>query len=286
MKTIYNYLDMRKIFIIAGGIFFGTIASLYVISLRPSTSRIKNSIRSIHETISQKSLPTPTATPLPDFCITAPVLFYHHIQPFDKAEDQNQKNLTVTPENFAGHIRYLTQKGYTLVPIEKIVDSLLSRKNPGKVAAIVLDDGYVNNYTYAFPIAKRYSVPINVAMVTGFASSYNQLSWGQIKIMADSGLIYMLNHSWSHQSLHQDNKDTIFKQVTVAQEQLEKHIPNSRKIFIYPYGRVGETVINVLKDQQFDAAFTDKKGVEHCLSQRYTLPRLRTGNFSLTVHGL
>ncbi len=230
--------------------------------------------------------PTYTPTPIPDFCIDAPVLFYHHIQPFDNAEDDNQRNLTVAPGNFESHIHYLKAKGYTLVSLEKIVDSLLSRTDPGKVAAIILDDGYVNNYSYAYPIAKRNDVPINIGMVTGFASSYNQLSWGQIKIMHDSGFIHFYNHSWSHQSLHGTNTDTIFKQVTVAQEQLEKRIPGSRKIFIYPYGRTGETVINILAEQKFDAAFTDRKGTKHCLSDRYILPRLRTGNFHLSVHGL
>ncbi|KXK09418.1 MAG: Polysaccharide deacetylase [Microgenomates bacterium OLB23] len=108
------------------------------------------------------------------------------------------------------------------MPLAHIVDALLKKQKIGKVAAIVLDDGYVNNYSYAYPIAKRNNVHINIAMVTGFASSYNQLSWNQIQIMEKYGFIHFLNHSWSHQSLHGTNTETILKQVTVAQEQLEK----------------------------------------------------------------
>lgn len=242
----------------------------------------------IKNIVLEKKVPliTPTPTEIPDFCITAPVLFYHHIQPFEDALDDNQKNLTVAPYNFESQIKYLIAKGYTLVPLEKIVDSLLTRTNPGKVAAIVLDDGYVNNYTYAYPIAKKLKVPINIGFVTGFASSYNQLSWGQVKTMAATDFVYIYNHSWSHQSLHGDNYETIYKQVTVAQEQLEKNLPKARRIFIYPYGRSGESVIDILEKEKFDAAFTDKKGIEHCVSQKFTLPRLRTGNFHLSVHGL
>ncbi len=265
------------------GIVLGISSGLLAKAIHKTTYVASNIKKSAVEKV-EKKIAEPTE--LPDFCFNAPVLFYHHIQPFDKAEDDNQRNLTVAPENFEGHIRYLKQKGYTLVPLEKIVDSLLLRKNPGKVAAIILDDGYVNNYTYAFPIAKRQDVPINIAFVTGFASSYNQLSWYQVKTMVDSGFVYIYNHSWSHQSLHGTNKETIFKQVTVAQEQLKQHLDSPRKIFIYPYGRFGESVIDVLKDQEFEAAFTDRKGIEHCLSKRYELPRLRTGNFHLTVHGL
>jgi peptidoglycan/xylan/chitin deacetylase (PgdA/CDA1 family) len=272
---------MKKVLVLfsAAGVILGLFCALIFLP-KNLPSKIKQ------KTTAKVTTIPPTPTPLPDFCFDAPVLFYHHIQPFDKAEDDNQRMLTVAPANFEAHIRYLKSKGYELVPLEKIVDALLNRKNPGKVAAIVLDDGYTDNYLYAYPIAKRNDVPINIAMVTGFASSYNQLSWGQIKVMVDSGFVYILNHSWSHQSLHGTNSDTIFKQVTVAQEQLEKHIPGSRKIFIYPYGRTGESVINILKEQKFDAAFTDQKGIQQCLSQRYTLPRLRTGNFHLSVHGL
>jgi len=271
------------IFVAVLGIVLGTSSGLLAKAFHKTTHVASNIKKSVVQKVDKKIV---EPTVLPDFCFDAPILFYHHIQPFENAEDDNQRNLTVAPGNFEGHIMYLKQKGYELVPLEKIVDSLLSRKNPGKVAAIILDDGYVNNYSYAYPIAKRQKVPINIGFVTGFASSYNQLSWSQVKTMVNSGSIFIYNHSWSHQSLHGTNKDTIIKQVTVAQDQLEQHLGSARKIFIYPYGRTGETVINVLKDAEFDAAFTDKKGTKHCLSERFTLPRLRTGNFPLSVHGL
>lgn len=229
---------------------------------------------------------TPTPTPIPDFCIDVPVLFYHHIQPLDIAEEKGQKSLSVAPGILESHIIYLKSKGYTLVALDVIADSLTQRKSPGKTAAIILDDGYIDNYVYAYPIAKRQRVPINIAFVTGFASTYDQLSWNQVTNMATSGYIHIYNHSWTHQSLHLDNRETIFAQVTNAQSQLEKHLPNSRKIIVYPYGRTGETVQNILKEQNFELGFTDQKGITHCDFNRYELPRLRTGNFHLSVHGL
>lgn len=271
-------------FTIIVGIMSGVFAAIYF----GKELHILRNVEKIHTAIVERMVEA-VPTEMPDFCIKAPVLFYHHIQPHDMAEQKNSKSLSVAPEIFESQIVYLKKKGYTLTPLETLVESLLHRKDPGKIAMIVMDDGYEDNFIYAFPIAKRQKVHLNVAFSTGLASKYDMLSWGEVKQMATSGYISFYNHSWSHQSLHGNDERNIEQQVLVAQNQLEKNLDKltkTYKILIYPYGRTGEMVQNVLKQHDFEAAFTDQKGMEHCLSRRYALPRLRTGNFNLTVHGL
>ena len=45
-------------------------------------------------------------------------------------------------------------------------------------------------------------------------------------------------------------------------------------LFVYPYGRYGDTVISTLKKYHYKAAFSTDKGTRHCLTTVYALPRL------------
>ena len=58
-----------------------------------------------------------------------------------------------------------------------------------------------------------------------------------------------------------------------------------RQIFVYPYGRYGDTVISTLKKYHYKAAFSTDKGTRHCLTTVYALPRLRVGNAGPSVYG-
>jgi peptidoglycan/xylan/chitin deacetylase (PgdA/CDA1 family) len=51
-----------------------------------------------------------------------------------------------------------------------------NRQLPNKVAVITFDDGYKDNYTYAFPILKKYNVPATIFLTTGYLNN-GKLFW-------------------------------------------------------------------------------------------------------------
>ena len=290
MKT--RYISMEAALLLG---FLAGIAAFFV--YRSTTVR---SISGILKEKTQKHVdkvipPEPTPT---DYCLDVPVLFYHHIQPLTIAKERWEDSLSVDPTNFERHIVYLQRQGYTLISLSALVDALHNRTKLEKSVVLMADDGYQDNYTYAYPIIKRHKVPFTIAMVTGFSgkiSPYTKpdepkefefMSWTEIKKMQESGYVDFLSHSWSHQSLHQNNTKKIDEQVAVAQKQLEEHLDGIKPIFIYPYGRYGDTVISILKKYEYEAAFSTDKGTQHCLSNIYTLPRLRVGNAGPSVYGL
>lgn len=272
------------------GFFCGVAAFSYFKSatIRSIPSRVKNTIN--------KDAPTPEPTPT-EFCLDVPVLFYHHIQPITVAKERWEETLSVDPVNFERHIIYLKKQGYTFIQLSELVNALHERKELDKAIVLMTDDGYHDNYTYAFPIIKRQEIPFTIAMVTGFSGKispytkpgepkeYEFMPSSEVKKMEDSGFVEFVNHSWSHQSLHQDNVKTIEEQVMVGEDQLKKIVTRFEPIFVYPYGRYGDPVISILKENNYTAAFSTDKGTKHCLSNMYRLPRLRVGNAGPSVYG-
>lgn len=275
------------------GFLFGVGTFLYYKSatIRSIPSRLKNGL-------DRQVLVHPTPEPTPtEYCLDVPVLFYHHIQPLTIAKERWEDSLSVDPINFERHIQYLKKQGYSFIYLKDLVNALYSRSTLGKAIVLMADDGYQDNYTYAFPIIKRQEIPFTIAMVTGFSGKispytkpdepkeYEFMSWSEMKKMEDSGLVHFVNHSWSHQSLHQNNVKTIEEQITVGQKQLTQAVKKIEPIFIYPYGRYGDPVISILKKINYTAAFSTDKGTKHCLSDMYRLPRLRVGNAGPSVYG-
>ena len=82
------------------------------------------------------------------------------------------KDLEVTPELLEGSINFFKGKGYDFVSLDQLFVILksgqLTRRSAKRFVAYTIDDGYLDNYTHAYPIFKRYGVPFTIYVTTCF----------------------------------------------------------------------------------------------------------------------
>jgi len=83
-----------------------------------------------------------------------PILAYHQIAKTSPEEDRLR--FVVPPETFESQMRYLHDHGYTTVALDELAEGENKKKDSRKLIAITFHDGYLDNYTNAFPILKRY----------------------------------------------------------------------------------------------------------------------------------
>ena len=82
-----------------------------------------------------------------------PILMYHSVSLQAVPGDR----LIVSVEAFQRQMRYLKERNYNILSLSDLVDLISQKiKIPPRTVAITFDDGYKNNYTYAFPILKKY----------------------------------------------------------------------------------------------------------------------------------
>ena len=92
-------------------------------------------------------------TALTDSAISTrvPILMYHHL-----AEDVTNDEM-VSPEQFEAQIRALSEAGYTGVSFDELQAYVLRGEPlPKKPVVITFDDGYLSNYTLAYPAEIRH----------------------------------------------------------------------------------------------------------------------------------
>lgn len=220
------------------------------------------------------------------FCLKVPVVLYHHIEPYELAKAEGHAQLTVDDKFFEQHIKYLVENGYSLISAEELVLALINKTQlPEKSIVVTLDDGYLDNYAYAFPIAKKYNAKINIMLSTGLVENKGYLTWGNVKEMSDTGIVYFYNHTWSHFSLPNGDKAKMEQEVSFAKKQLEDAGIRGN-IFTYPYGAVNDTAIDVLKNNGYIGAFTTKSSFLQCDYDIFRLKRNHAGNAPLSSYGL
>lgn len=100
------------------------------------------------------------------------VLGYHRvIPPTSNQSAFCESGMYVTPDTLRRHLVFLKQH-YKLVTLTE----LLEHDSSENCCAITFDDGWWDNYEYAYPVLKEFAVPATIFLATGFIES-QQWPW-------------------------------------------------------------------------------------------------------------
>lgn len=295
-KSSSNNLSILAILVIFGLLFYLLISHKlinFTYSTQPSEKLISaQSLSNVlltppPATPTPTSVPTPTPVPLIGYCLNVPVLMYHHVQPQNQAVDKKQTATSVDNGVFDQQIQYLTSQGHTFLTAKELVNALAAKSQlPAKSIVITLDDGYRDNYQYAFPVFKKYNVKGNFMITTGLLGGADYMSWDNIREMAGSGVAYFSNHTWSHYAVGYGSADKIRYEINTAKQQLMDNTGQAIDLFTYPYGSFSDLSIDILKQEGFSGAFSTIFGDVQCDSFIMALHRRRIGNSPLSYYGL
>ena len=104
------------------------------------------------------------------------ILTYHRVIP----EPSPFTIDAISPDVFEAQMASLG-KYFTVLPIDTIVDCLYKGTPlPPNCLSITFDDGYADNYLYAYPILKKYGVPATFFLATGYIGTGQMLWFDQV----------------------------------------------------------------------------------------------------------
>ncbi|NYE57322.1 polysaccharide deacetylase family protein [Carboxydothermus ferrireducens] len=219
-----------------------------------------------------------------------PILMYHKVNPDPKT---GGLGLRVLPREFDWQMHYLKEHGFHTVSLDEAVDYLeFGKPLPEKPIVITFDDGYRDNYVYAFPILKKYGFRATIFIITGIVGKTNEwderegkptnymLTWKQIDEMANYGIEFGA-HTVNHPRLTKVPLEVAEKEIFNSKKMLEAHFKRPVKYFCYPYGLYNDQIVEIVKKAGFRAATTTQLGINARGCDLYRLKRLRvTGHMS------
>ncbi len=108
------------------------------------------------------------------------VIFSHHRIGDLSACDYNQDLISATAEQFDYQLAYIKQHIPTLLPHE-LAELIAKKKQLTRLHAIItFDDGYLDNYTHAFPLLQQHGLRAAFFLITSFVGTSSLPWWDEI----------------------------------------------------------------------------------------------------------
>lgn len=202
-----------------------------------------------------------------------PVLMYHNIN--DKYDSRNT-NVEMSASEFKNQMTALKEEGYTTIFFDEYLNYILGKSElPSKPILVTFDDGYLNNYTVAFPILKELGMKATIFVITGRMGvdgvvTYPHFTWEQAKMMYDSGMIDIQSHTHFHSELVNLSRNDLVLELRKSKYLIEKNLGKRVNVLAFPYGFSNVAVRNEAR----------LAGYEACVEINDKVPKVNSENSS------
>ena len=141
-------------------------------TVQPITKQTNNITKQTNN-IKKKSLAITVKVALPKI----PVLMYHSVT----TDKSNKNELKISQAKLKAQLDYLKANKYNTISLDQLYSHMSKRTAlPTKPIIITFDDGYVDNYTLAYPLLKANNQKATVFMIVNCINTGNYLTSKQL----------------------------------------------------------------------------------------------------------
>lgn len=215
---------------------------------------------------------------------TVPVLMYHHVTPAGGM-------INVSPGHFEAQLAWLQKKGYQSLSTDQFAAHLNGQAAPARSVLITFDDGYLDNWLYAFPLLKKYGFKATIFLVTSWnrqgpvrtldqapaAFTHHEceqrieqghsddviMRWSEIEQALASGVLEFHSHTHTHTrwDLAPDatrKNDHMTRELQQSRETLIQHLGAVSEHFCWPQGYFDPDYVRIAQQAGFRYLYTTR----------------------------
>ncbi len=236
---------------------------------------------------------------------------YHHVNP-------EGDFVNVKPDVFERQVQYLNKHGFIALNSEELLLIMKGEKAPPpKPVMITFDDGWLDNWIYAFPILKKFNMKAVLFVITSLIpqnglrkradegsrvnlsdhkksltlikegrSSEVIVSWDELRRIESSGLIDVQSHTHTHQrwdKLYTNQKERITmlnQELKTSKKIIEDKLNKQCDSLCWPQGFYDDDYIVAAESAGYRMMFTTKKGTNTAETDLKEIRRIVIGNIS------
>lgn len=207
--------------------------------------------------------------------VSLPVIMYHSFL----NDTSLQNNYTIPPKVLEDDLKYIKENGFSTVTPSDLLEYVKGGELPEKVVMLTFDDGFYNNYSYAFPLLKKYNAKAVLSPVASFSLEYSQngivsenygyCTFEMLKVMDKSGCVEIANHSYNmHKTSprfgisrikgegEQAYEKALTDDLMQAQKLFDKNKIKKPVCLTYPYGIESPQTLPIVKKLGFKCTLT------------------------------
>jgi peptidoglycan/xylan/chitin deacetylase (PgdA/CDA1 family) len=211
----------------------------------------------------------------PSDAVVVPILMYHHVRVLPPRPSRIWRRLTVEPGAFDAQMSYLAEHGFHAISFAALADYFeTGAPLPTNPIIITLDDGWVEQYTTAYPVLQKYGLTATFFPPTQWVdNSRLTLTWAQVAEMSAGGMEFG-SHTVNHHLLSKENSYEVAAQLAQSRSQLEQHTGRPVIALAYPGGDYNRALLPLVSRMGYRAAVGILPGVEHRRTDILTLHRV------------
>jgi peptidoglycan/xylan/chitin deacetylase (PgdA/CDA1 family) len=242
-----------------------------------------------------------------------PILCYHRVLP-ELIEDVNNPLYTLLPEQFDTQMAFLSNEGFVSLSLKDFVDIARKKMSPPEKSVVVtFDDGYMDNYAIAWPIAQKYQIQLNLFICTNYISVnkslimtddgyfwlnaetvgqglpsswlanlkkypylWRPLAWQELGQMLQSGVQIGL-HGHNHRKLGRLKEEEAIADIQTGVKIFAEKMGAQPEFFALPYGSYDsytEKLLQILRSYQLNFIFGTHLGRAQVPTEAFFFPRI------------
>lgn len=204
--------------------------------------------------------------------MTLPViLMYHQISDLPATLDPYR--ISVPPSAFEAHMHALHEMGYVAFTLREAARKMRAREDfPPLSVVVTFDDGYLDNYTTAWPILQAVDFVATIFLVAArvgtsavwdgeHGSQLLLMDWPHIHEMEAAGIEFG-SHTHTHAALDTLAADALERELCESKRVLDARLSHPVETLAYPYEQFNAEVIRMAETCGYRAACGTSKMAE------------------------
>ena len=206
---------------------------------------------------------------------TVVILMYHSLL----KDPARHGKYVVSPDLFESDLKYLKEHGYSFVGIQELIDFVYSGAPlPKRSVVITFDDGYYNNYLYAYPLLEKYDAKMVISVIGKYTdlydgekpnAYYSHVTWDMINEMLASGRVEIGNHTYSMHTngerrgskkikgeTDEHYSKILTEDIGKLQAEMFEHTGTYPSVYTYPFGAISNASFGIIADMGFLASLS------------------------------
>lgn len=205
------------------------------------------------------------------------IVMYHRVDVAAPSDRISQK-LTVSPAQFADELRDLQRMGLHTIGIDDLVHDVMLHHAPDPHAVLLtFDDGYSDQYSYAFRILRQFGDRATFFVNVGSIGTPRHLTWPDVDEMSRAGMSIEC-HGVSHADLASLSTAAQNYQIDGCVQTLRARLRSAVLAYAYPSGAFDEQTILLERRAGLVLGFTTDPRLQRDPFSPYEISRIRVVN--------
>ena len=181
------------------------------------------------------------------------VIYYHDI-----VKGDGQSFMHTNVDIFKRQMEYIASHGYKTLRFDELDDETI--KFNSKSVIIAFDDGWKSNYTEIYDFMKSLGIKYNIYLaVKEIGANPNYLTWEQVRLMHEEGLVGFGAHTYSHPDMSDISKIDPAIEFDKADKVFEEQLGYKPLDFCYPFGYYSEeSNTYIVKNTDYQRIYTSR----------------------------